>query len=166
MPEELLIRKIKQEDNASIAKIIRQSLVDFNAAKPGTVYYDDTTDHLYELFQKEGSVYFIAEWQGEMVGGAGIYPTNQLPAWVCELVKLYLRADARGKGWGKLLMESCLEAASAMGYEQVYLETMPELNIAVPLYEKYGFAYLSQPMGQTHHGGCDIWMLKPMKPQG
>jgi len=47
-------------DNAKIATIIRRSLEEFNAVKPGTVYFDETTDHLYELFQKERSCYFVA----------------------------------------------------------------------------------------------------------
>ena len=48
----LNIRPILPSDNASIAKIIRSSLEEFGANKPGTVYSDVTTDHLYELFQE------------------------------------------------------------------------------------------------------------------
>lgn len=162
MHDELTIRPIEKDDNILIAGIIRQSLLDFDAAIPGTVYFDPTTDHLYELFQTPRSRYFIAMANGKMVGGAGIYPTDQLPQGVCELVKLYLCADARGRGWGKVLMEKCLQTAKALGYEKVYLETMPELKIAIPLYEKYGFTYLNHPLGNSHHDGCGIWMIKEL----
>ena len=37
------IRNIVSKDNAAMAKIIRDSLEEFNAAKPGTVYFDEST---------------------------------------------------------------------------------------------------------------------------
>ena len=46
----MTIRKIQADDNAAIAKIIRDSLLEFGAAKPGTVYFDKSTDHLSEVF--------------------------------------------------------------------------------------------------------------------
>jgi len=54
------IRKIQPGDNPHIAKIIRDALEEFAANHPGTVYFDETTDHLFELFRQEGSAYFIA----------------------------------------------------------------------------------------------------------
>src|SRR5215218_3910275 len=94
--DEVVIRPIQESDNATMAKIIRTSLEEFGAAKPGTVYFDPTTDALYQLFQKEGAAYFIAEAHGELLGGGGIYPTEGLPAGTCELVKMYLKRESRG----------------------------------------------------------------------
>jgi putative acetyltransferase len=154
------IRKIQPGDNAALASIIRDSLTEFGANKPGTVYYDDTTDHLYELFQQPGSIYYVAEQDGELLGGAGIYPSEGLPIGTCELVKMYLRKDVRGKGLGKQLIETVLTFAKVFGYTNVYIETMPELRKAVSVYEKFGFTYLDGPLGNTGHFGCDVWMLK------
>jgi len=162
MENNLTIKTIQLKNNAALAKIIRSSLAEFGANKPGTVYFDDTTDHLYELFQQPGSIYYIAEQEGELLGGAGIFPTETLPAETCELVKMYLKPEARGKGLGKLLIEKCLEFAKGFGYMQVYIETMPELRKAVSVYEKFGFEYLNGPLGNTGHFGCDVWMLKPL----
>lgn len=163
MTNTISIRQISVSDNEALAKIIRQSLVDFKANKPGTVYFDPTTDNLFEIFKTPGSIYFVALQDGQLLGGGGLYPTPNLPANTCELVKLYLNAGARGKGIGKLLMEKCFEAAKKLGYKNIYLETMPELKIAVPMYEKMGFEYLPAPMGNSGHHGCDIWMLKQLQ---
>lgn len=154
------IRLIKQEDNPVIAAIIRAVLTEFKANKPGTVYYDPTTDDLYNLFSEPFSGYHILEEDGQIMGGAGIYPTASLPHGCCELVKLYLLPEARGKGYGQLLIAQCFESARENGFFEVYLETMPELKMAVGLYEKCGFTYLSGPMGNSGHFGCDLWMLK------
>ena len=158
--QSLDIRPIQPGDNPILANIVRSSLAEFGANKPGTVYYDDTTDHLYELFQQSGSVYFVAVLDNVVVGGAGIYPSNGLPTGICELVKMYLSPAARGIGAGKKLIAKCVEFASENNYHSIYLETMPELKKAVSVYEKLGFQYLDGPMGNTGHFGCDIWMLR------
>ncbi len=158
----ITIRKIQPADNAALAKIIRTSLEEFKANKPGTVYFDITTDNLSEVFSEFNSSYFVAEENSVIIGGGGIYPTKNLPAGTCELVKLYLKKTARGKGIGKLLMEKCISAAINSGYKKMYLETMPELNIAVPMYKKLGFVILTEPQGNSGHFGCDIWMIKDL----
>jgi putative acetyltransferase len=154
------IRKIEPSDNPHLALIIRNALAEFGANKPGTVFYDDTTDHLYELFQEPGSIYYVAERDAEIFGGAGIYPSTGLPEGTCELVKMYLKPATRGLGLGRKLIEQCLEFAKGFGYAQVYIETMPELRKALSVYEKFGFEYLNGPLGNTGHFGCDVWMLK------
>jgi putative acetyltransferase len=159
-----VIRQIRASDNKILASIVRNTLAEFGANHPGTVYYDPTTDALFELFQQKGSIYYVAEMDGEIVGGAGIYPSNGLPANTCELVKMYLLPQARGKGLGKMLIDKVLAFARDEGYRFVYIETMPELKKAMSVYEKFGFQYLNAPMGNTGHTGCSIWMLKEFEP--
>ena len=159
----VIIRSIQPADNPFLAKIVRNTLAEFGANHPGTVYYDDTTDALYELFQKEGAGYFVATLNDEVVGGGGIYPTDGLPADTCELVKMYLLPEARSIGLGKTLIEKNLSFARETGYKHVYLETMPELKQALKVYEKFGFDYLKGPMGNSGHTGCSLWMLRKFK---
>ena len=161
MTPELIIRPIAPGDNAALARAVRDTLAEFGAAKPGTAYYDEATDHLYELFsQTPRSAYFVAELNGEVLGGGGIFPTQGLPADTVELVKLYLLPAARGRGVGKALIAHCFEAARVNSYARVYLETTDELTQAIPLYERLGFTYLSAPLGSSGHFGCQIWMIK------
>jgi putative acetyltransferase len=157
-----LIREIAPSDNAILALIIREVLTEFKANKPGTVYFDPTTDNLFQLFQTPGARYWVLEENGVIKGGGGIFPTEGLPQGCCELVKLYLTADTRGRGWGRLLIEQCAAGAQELGFTALYLETMPELNNAVALYHKCGFEPLEGPLGQSGHFGCDIWMLKKL----
>jgi putative acetyltransferase len=156
----ICIRPLRAEDNGDIAAIIRKILAEFGANKPGTVYFDPTTDHLFQLFSVPHSAYFIAESEGRILGGSGVFPTLGLPPGCCELVKLYLLSEMRGLGLGLLLMEKCFQQAIAFGFEQMYLETMPELRTAIGLYEKAGFTYLPGPLGNSGHFGCDLWMIK------
>jgi len=157
-----IIRAIAQRDNAALAGIIRSVLTEFGAAREGTVFYDPTTDDLYSLFGTPSSSYVVAEQDGIVNGGCGIFPTSGLPHGYCELVKLYLLPEARGYGTGKELINQCINTAKETGYTHMYLETMPELNMAVGLYESCGFRYLPAPMGASGHYGCNIWMLKDL----
>lgn len=156
----MIIRPIQANDNAEIAKLIREVLTEFGANKPGTVFTDPTTDALFELFQTENAYYFITEDSGEIVGGCGIYPTQGMPDGCIELVKLYVANSKRGTGLGKQLMQLAIEKAAEFGFKEVYLETLPELHIAVGLYEKLGFTYLEKPYGDSGHFACDLWMRK------
>jgi putative acetyltransferase len=132
------IRNIREEDNSFLAIIVRSTLAEFGANYAGTVFFDPTTDALFELFKKERAVYFVAEIDNKIVGGGGIYPTDGLPADTCELVKMYLVPHARGLGLGRILIEKCLQQAKDLGYKKVYLETMPELKQAMNVYAKFG----------------------------
>lgn len=159
---EVLIRPIRENDNETIAAIIRSVLTEFGANKPGTVYFDPTTDDLFSLFRTKDSAYFILEVDGKICGGAGIYPTVGLPDGCTEIVKLYIMPYVRGRGLGRALIENCFDVARQLGYKQVYLETLPELKMAVGLYENCGFRYLDNPLGNSGHFGCDLWMLKDL----
>ena len=159
---EIIIRPIDKKDNAEMAEVIRKVLREFKIDKPGTVYTDPTTDNLYELFQIPKACYWIAEVNGEIVGGCGIYPTAELPDGCAELVKYYVASEERGKGIGKKLMEKSFRSAMEFGYTQLYLESLPELDKAVGIYKKAGFKILPAPLGNSGHFACNLWMLKDL----
>ena len=154
------IRKVNKEDNAFLAKMIRTVFFEFNAPQEGTVFSDPTTDNLFELFQIEKSVLWVAEINNEIVGCCGIYPTTGLPKQTVELVKFYISASARGKGIGRLLMEKSIASARTHGFSELYLESLPEFSNAIGIYERQRFLKLEKPLGATGHSGCNIWMLK------
>jgi putative acetyltransferase len=158
--DQIKIRIIEAKDNASLAQLIRKTLKEFGANHPGTVYFDDSTDHLFEIFETPRSIYFVAELNKEIVGGGGIFPTAGLLGDTCELVKMYLYPQVRGIGLGSILIQKCMDYAKEAGYKNIYLETMPELKQALKTYEKFGFEYIHHPMGNSGHFGCELWMLK------
>jgi putative acetyltransferase len=149
-------------DNAPLAELIRKVFREFKIDMPGTVYDDPTTDNLFELFQTKKSAYWVAEENGQLLGGCGIFPTPGLPEGCAELVKFYLSPHARGEGIGRLLMQVNNNTARSQGYDQLYLESFPQLEGAVSIYEKQGFEYLNAPLGNSGHHACTIWMVKEL----
>jgi len=158
----MIIRKLEKKDNAALAKMIRDVFEEHDAPRQGTVYSDPTTDDLYELFEAAPrSVLWVAEnEQHEVMGCSGIYPTAGLSADCAELVKVYVSKLARGTGLGKSLMERSIASAAELGYKELYLESLSSFSKAVSIYEKLGFKHLEQPLIDSVHMTCNIWMLK------
>jgi putative acetyltransferase len=158
----IAIRSIQSSDNEDVAFLIREVFHEFNAPKVGTAYNDPTTDLLFEKFQTPASELWLAEVDGELAGCCGIYPTEGMPEGCAELVRFFMSAKYRGTGVGKELMSRSIYSAREFGYSSLYLETIPEFDRAVGIYEKQGFQYLTQPLGDTGHNSCNIWMLKQL----
>ncbi len=155
-------RKILKTDNSKVAQMIRRVFDEYKAVTKGTVYTDPTTDNLFELFQVDKAVFFLAIHNNEVKGCCGIYPTKGLPENCAELVKYYVAGDVRGTGVGRQLYEKCESYAIEQGYKNLYIESMPDFNQAVRIYKKIGYKVLTKPLGNSGHFGCDIWMLKQL----
>lgn len=158
----ILIREIQLEDDVQIARAIRKVLVEMGVPKVGTAYADSALDVMSTTYNKENTIYFVVENQGEILGGAGIAPLDNYEGNICELQKMYFLPEARGQGLGSKMMELCLKKAKAFGYEKCYLETLPYMKDATKLYAKYGFEPLEGPLGDTGHYSCNVWMLKSL----
>lgn len=155
-----VIRAIQLGDNPKIAAAIRSVLIEFGVPKVGTAYADKALDEMFETFNKPTSQYFVVECNGEILGGAGVAQLDNYNGPICELQKMYFTSEARGKGLGSKMMETCLQQAKSLGFEQCYLETMPYMEAARKLYRKVGFQYIDAQMGDTGHYSCTVWMLK------
>jgi ketosteroid isomerase-like protein/L-amino acid N-acyltransferase YncA len=64
-----------------------------------------------------GSVVFVAEWVGRVVGYAYVLPSSDtdIPAGTSELGSLYVTEDVAGTGVARALMEATVERARAAG---------------------------------------------------
>jgi putative acetyltransferase len=159
----ITLRPIKKSDNSKLSQIIKATFDEFNAPRRGTVYSDPTTNNLYELFQNKRSACWVAKLNGKIVGLCGIYPTKDLDADTCELVKFYLAPHARGLGIGKHLIYQCEASAIDLGYQKIYLESLPQFENALHMYLKVGYKEVEKSIGDSGHTGCTIFMLKELK---
>jgi putative acetyltransferase len=158
----MIIRQIREEDNDQIANVIRQVFISDNYPKTGTAFADLQLDFMFQTYNKDKSIYFVVEYEGIIMGGAGISQLDNSKENICELQKMYFLKEVRGKGIGFDLIQKCLQKASEFGYEKCYLETLPEMLNAQKLYKKVGFEYLCEPLGGTGHTSCPVWMLKEL----
>ncbi len=156
------LREIQIRDNQKIAKVIREVLIEFGVPKIGTAYEDAALDKMYETYDSEKFCYFVITDGERILGGAGIMQLQNSEENICELQKMYFSPEVRGKYLGSQMMEICLQKSREFGYEKCYLETLPYMEDARKLYKKVGFESLENPMGDTGHYNCDMWMIKTL----
>ncbi len=156
-------RKIRKEDNEQVRFVIRTSLEEFGGKRPGTAYYDEELDNMFEAYNKPRAAYFVAVADGKVVGTGGIQHLNGTDENICELQKVYLLKKYRGHGIGRHIVELCIQKAQKFGYDAIYLETFPNMKSAQKLYLKLGFEFIDHSIGHTGHNTNEIWMLKKLK---
>ncbi len=96
-------------------------------------------------------ILFLVKADGEFVGCAALRPIEN--ATTCELKRMFLRPDYRGRGIGKAIVEKSLERARQLGYKTMKLDTIGyKMPWAVGLYQSYGFRETA-PYNHNPHAG-------------
>jgi ribosomal-protein-alanine N-acetyltransferase len=75
----------------------------------------------------------------EAAGQVGGYAIMSFGAGEAHVLNICIRAELRGGGVGRRLMDHLLDRAIEAGMDDVFLEVRPSNTIAIALYEKLGF---------------------------
>jgi putative acetyltransferase len=90
----------------------------------------------------------VAEYRSQL---AGCVALHQFAPGICEMKRLYLRPHFRGRGLGRVIAETVIGEARAMGCRKMRLDTIePVMPNAMAMYRRLGFkeidAYRPNPM--------------------
>ena len=104
----------------------------------------------------EGRLY-LAYCGGQLAGCIGLRKINDVR---CEMKRLYVRPEFRGKCIGSMLIQKIIEDAKEIGYQHMLLDTLPFLESAVHMYKKWGFyeieSYNDSPMETSVYMRLDL----------
>lgn len=70
---------------------------------------------------------------------AGCVAYRKFDSTTCEMKRLYVRPEFRGRKIGLFLVEKSIAAARTAGYKRMFLETFETLDKSVAIYRKQGF---------------------------
>ena len=148
--EMLNYREMTAADDAAVAKLIRDNLKKHRLNIPGTVYFDEGLDHLSDFYGTADRRYFVIEnAHGEVIGGIGFAKLDFMSE-TAELQKLYLDDSAKGSGLGYELISLVEDKMKDAGYKYSYLETHDNLQAAIHIYKKSGYAEIEKPEEVVH----------------
>jgi putative acetyltransferase len=110
-------------------------------------------DPFKEIVEPGGQIFFVVS-DGTVLGTCAVM---RLSDDVYELAKMAVAAEARGRGYGDLLIESAIEFAKHSGAHRLMLLSNTRLEPAIKLYQKHGFR--SVPVTDAHdYARVDIQM--------
>ena len=119
--------------------------------------YEEELKHLREKYgMPEGRLY-LAYCGGQLAGCIGLRKIDDVR---CEMKRLYVRPEFRGKCIGSMLIQKIIEDAKEIGYQHMLLDTLPFLESAVHMYKKWGFyeieSYNDSPMETSVYMRLDL----------
>lgn len=96
-------------------------------------------EELKNIDKKYGMPYgrmFLAYWEDKIAGCVGL---RKMDDERCEMKRLYVRPEFRGRYIGNELVEKIVDSAREIGYKEMYLDTLPFLKSAIKMYKGFGF---------------------------
>ena len=131
-----IIRAETQEQIESVREIFREyeSWLGFSLCFQG---FEQELAKLPGKYAPPLGRLWLALDEGQVVGCIAL---RKLEDGVSEMKRLYVHPSARGKGVGRLLIQSLIEEARRIGYEKMRLDTYPsKMGQAVEIYRAMGF---------------------------
>jgi GNAT superfamily N-acetyltransferase len=123
--------------------MIRRLIVEYAAALPVDVSHERIDAEAKGLpgdYAPPRGTLLLAMTDDRPVGCAALRPLDRE---VCELKRVYVRAEARGQGIGRVLVATLIEDARRIGYRRMRLDTIPALKPALGLYRSLGFRFIA-----------------------
>ena len=135
MSEQIEFTNATNADAEEIRQLVFDILRSYGL-KPDPSSTDSDLDDIEKHYWGNKGCFYVLKENDRISGSFGIYKINEE---LCELRKMYLKDDLRGRRLGAAMMEKAFEQARELGYERMMLETASVLKEAIGLYEKYGF---------------------------
>ncbi|MGL5675422.1 MAG: GNAT family N-acetyltransferase [Cellulosilyticaceae bacterium] len=148
-------REGRKEDAAALLELIEVAL-GVHGLQLEVDGADLDVSNVEAYYFHNGGWFQVVEDAGRLIGSVGVYKLSDTQ---CELRKMYLYPEYQGKKIGKQLMDNALDAARALGFKEMLLQTSSKLSKALPLYEKYGF--VEDRDGEVC-SRCDIAMIRQL----
>jgi putative acetyltransferase len=134
---EFQIRAATNRDIPSIKNVVFSSLREFGLNPDENGKDKDLNDIENSYLSDNGFFGVVLHTETNLITGCfGLFHVNDN---ICELRKMYLLKETRGKGLGNFILDTAIHTAREKYYKKIILETISVLTTAIILYKQYGF---------------------------
>lgn len=137
----LRIRRYAPADNATVLALHRECLAQVGVLPGDGVYYDDDFGRVEETYLRAGGEFVVGEVGGEIVAIGGLRRVDTV---VAEMVRLRVRPDQQGKGYGAAVVLVLEERAVELGYQVLRADTTVKQPVAIELYRSSGWREINR----------------------
>jgi putative acetyltransferase len=134
---------IEQVDSDTKVELARELFREYSASLGMDLCFQDFERELSELPGKyappAGRLLLAYDFAAGRKQSAGCCALRPIGTNICEMKRLYVRPEFRGRGLGRALAESLIAAAREIGYSAMRLDTLPSMREAHELYRQLGF---------------------------
>ncbi len=99
-------------------------------------HYDEELQKLPADYALPRGRLYIANYDNQLAGCIALRPFDNN---CCEMKRLFVRPEFRGKRIGKALVEQVISDAKETKYQAMLLDTLTSLAASVALYKRLGF---------------------------
>jgi ribosomal protein S18 acetylase RimI-like enzyme len=132
--------KIYQAQSAADIEIARELFAEYAAALKISLCFqnfDQEVSGLPGSYTPPAGRLLLAIEDDEVAGCIALRPLEDK---ACEMKRLYVRPQFRGRGLGGRLVTAVIDKARKTGYQQMRLDTLPgKMDRAIALYRSLGF---------------------------
>lgn len=133
------LRPLRPEDGDALITLIGGVYAEYPGCVLDLPGVDDDLPRMREVVDRAGGEFWVVERDGEVVASAGWVPQEVDGRPGAHLKRLYVRADQRGVGLGRFLVERVERAARDAGAVAVDLWSDTRFADAHRLYERLGY---------------------------
>lgn len=137
---DIVIEKIIDADIPPVKELLRQYLAWLNI----DLSFQNIEEELAGFpgkYKEPDGIFFTARLNNEIAGCIGL---RKIDGETCEMKRLFVKDEYKGKGLGKALAERLIQEAKKLNYSKMRLDTLPHMTAAQKLYKELGFYEIEQ----------------------
>lgn len=131
-----LIKKASTESDIQIARQLLEEYGELRCYDIALGDYEKEMAGLPGEYAEPRGCFLLAFHEDEPAGCVALRRRSDD---VCEMKRLYVKPECRGKGMGRALVDELIKEARGKGYSLIRLDTHPWMREAEELYRSVGF---------------------------
>lgn len=174
----LRLRRYTEADHAAVLLLHRQGLAQVGLRPGDGVYYDHDFFRMEELYLRGDGEFIVGELDGRIVAMGGLRRADLVPGGaerargavtpvvrvredtVVEMVRLRVRPETQGRGYGEAVVQALEERAAELGYHLLRADTTARQGPALALYRKFGWRETNR---EVINGIINIYLEKRIR---